>query len=96
MSDNLSILLSTLPKHVGLSIHHNEHKVVLREMPEYLEIHGWEGDASAEDCIKHDEIWEVSWYPRTPLSYVVVIAPTLPKALALATYHERGNNCRRD
>ena len=80
-----------LPTHKGeLSITHNQHKsnyVSVREhlgfsdhMPEDL---GISTDEYAALCAG-DELWEIQWYPDTPVGFYYVAAATLERALELA------------
>jgi hypothetical protein len=38
-------------------------------------------DEEYRECLKNDEIWEIQWYPTTPISFNYVCAPTLQEAL---------------
>ena len=75
-----------LPKHLTLSIEHNTHKNCYTPLKDYLfkdpmlrfdmmsidEVH---------ECLENDEIWEIQWYPHTPIGFHYVCGPTLQNCL---------------
>lgn len=77
------------PKHTcSLTLTHNQHKSYYETVEKYFE-NPWLKDIgiSPEDrqeMIAKDEIWELQWYPDTPVGFYCVVAPTLEKVLALA------------
>lgn len=74
------------PKHkAGLILSHNEHKNIYQSVQEYLD----SLDMSIEEerynaMIRADEIWELQWYPDTPVGFCRVVASTLEQVLKLA------------
>ena len=85
-------MIKQLPKHkVSLCITHNDHKSCYRTVKRELEKRsdlGSEPDFESEEekqrCIELDELWEVTWYPNTPIGSICVGASTLDKALSFA------------
>lgn len=82
-------LLSLLPAHeCGLSIEHNEHKVYYESIGEYLGRHEmaetWKDKEAWQRMMDTDEIWEMQWFPRTPVVSAHVCAPTLSELLEWA------------
>lgn len=92
---------SLLPKHeAGLSLQHNEHRSY------YDSIEKWEaaanhGDADPVDfgwvsveqrqkAIETDSVWELRWYPRTPVGFIRLIACDLDVLLDAAAKVEGG------
>jgi hypothetical protein len=71
--------LAALPKHVGLSISHNEHKLNYQPIEQYLDRADWITIPPGERqlIVENDEIWECHWYPNTPVGFVVVAAHSL-------------------
>lgn len=84
-----------LPKHdASLHITHNDHKSNYETVASYL---AWRqatprncGSQEEYDALKaSDEIWEIQWYPDTPIGSYVVFAATLERALELANDETR-------
>ena len=80
-----------LPKHVVLSIGHNDHLSIYQTAKEWIANEEmFENplqfkDAKARQrCIDTDEIWEIFWHPETPCGSHRAVAPTLEEALELA------------
>ena len=79
-----------LPAHeCALSITHNDHKNNYETVASMLEWRGVSPDqcgSQAEyDALRAgDEVWEVHWYPDTPVGFYAVYAATLERALELA------------
>lgn len=74
-----------LPKGISHTIFHNEHRCSCMSVEEYLQF--VEADISDEDraeCIHTGEVWELVWYPETPVGHYRVIGPTLEKVLVAA------------
>jgi len=80
-----------LPKHkCSLTIEHNANRDFyqtveqnLDEIPEDMHP-DFESKESKERCIKENEIWTIQWYPRTPISFDYLAAPTLEELLKYA------------
>lgn len=77
------------PKHISLSITHNEHNGYYETAEETLL--QWKAhdavDIQPEDeaeILRTGEIWRIQWYPNTPVGFHVVAAATLERALELA------------
>jgi hypothetical protein len=75
-----------LPRHVSLSIEHNDHKTIYQPVSEYLIDH--EEDASdfvSEDSMKRaietNELWSCHWYPDTPVGHCRIYAATLAELM---------------
>lgn len=76
-----------LPTAIHHSIQHNQHRVYYQEVADYLDEGGTSGDITPEDraeCIRTGEVWEIHWYPNTPIGFHRVAAPTLERAIARA------------
>lgn len=76
-----------LPKHIHLAISHNAHAMNYETVEQYLmdDDHiDFRSAESRQQCIDQNEIWEVQWYPSTPIGFYCVGAPTLGEALDLA------------
>lgn len=76
-----------LPDHkCGLFLTHNEHRNYYESAEKFIvdrELVFADEDAKAR-AIATDEIWELQWYPDTPIGSYTVAAPTLDEVLALA------------
>lgn len=84
---------AALPVHsVTLHIVHNQHRSYYQSARDYLLTpHGREADpgdfVDADDyerCLAGDELWEIQWYPNTPIGFVCVFGSTLARAMAAA------------
>lgn len=67
---------------MSLSIEHNQHKGYYRPIEEYLLEEPMErfkdlSDEEYKQCVSTDELWEIQWYPWTPISFHYVCGPTL-------------------
>ena len=74
-----------LPKHkCELSITHNEHKSYYLSVKEYLhegDDIDWQSLEHKQRAIETDEIWQMRWYPETPVGFYSACAPTLEELL---------------
>lgn len=82
------------PKHHQMYISHNEHRTNYESVEQYFS--GGYGKRNKEDilpedlkeCIKEDEIWEIQWYPKTPISFHHVAAASLERCLEIINSQE--------
>lgn len=81
------------PKHkYGLYLIHNKHKDYYQSSKDYIEQReqnkgyhlNWSSETSREKCIETNQIWELQWYPDTPIGSHEVIGPTFEEVLAKA------------
>ena len=74
------------PKHHQLFISHNQHHTNYESVRDYLDRdNGAEiSPEDREECIRLNEIWEIQWYPETPISFYCIGAPTLERCIELA------------
>ena len=75
------------PKHNSMYITHNQHKDYYMTVAEYFSRYPHTEDVTEDikqRCIAQNEIWEIQWYPNTPISFYYVIAPTFDEALKIA------------
>lgn len=75
-----------LPKHVALDLSHNPHALEYVSVRQYIERHedrgpDWVSDAEREAAIAANEMWEVRWYPDTPVGFVSYAAHDLQALL---------------
>lgn len=79
-----------LPKYkISLSITHNEHKIYYETIEDYINQNpdcpiNFESEEIKQECIKTDSLWEMRWYPETPISFYMIGAPTLEGLLDYA------------
>ena len=75
------------PHHMSLSIEHNQHKNYYEKLEDYLKNDGGlprSKHLTSEEykkCIETDELWEIQFYPISPISFHYIAAPTLYEAL---------------
>ena len=74
------------PDHKGeLTVTHNGHTVSYQTLRDYLIEHASLhelSDEEVQECIAADSVWEIQWYPDTPVSFFFVAASTFEKALS--------------
>lgn len=76
------------PQHeCGLYLTHNQHRDYHQTLSEYIQDHELEEDfenaKTMARAIETDELWELQWYPHTPVGFIRVVAPTLEEVLEL-------------
>ena len=74
------------PEHkCGLHITHNQHKDYYETVEQYFE-NPWMKDFEDEKkrCIEEDSIWELQWYPNTPIGSYKVVGTTFEEVLEKA------------
>lgn len=72
------------PENYSLYIRHNHHKQSYEKIEEYLNDHSTDADPIRNElteeeykrCLSNDEIWEIQLYPRSPVSFYLVCAPS--------------------
>jgi hypothetical protein len=76
------------PKHkCGLYLTHNQHRDYYDTIEEACSDSSgpnFKDEAARRRAISLDSIWELQWYPDTPISFYKVAAPTLREVLAFA------------
>lgn len=76
-----------LPPHkCECAIWHNPHTLNHESVSDYVARHDvrWPSDEAKQRSIATNELWELIWYPETPVGGHVIYAPTLHEALELA------------
>lgn len=79
-----------LPPHkISLHLNHNQHKAYYETVESYLVTDDgrldFRSDEERQACLDTNEIWELQWYPDTPVGFYAIAAPTLE---ALIEYSE--------
>ncbi|MCJ2015534.1 hypothetical protein [Methylobacterium sp. J-076] len=78
------------PKHdASLHLTHNQHKAYYETVLEAIETGtypetAWVSLAQREKALATVEVWELQWYPRTPVSFHRLLAADLDVLLATA------------
>ena len=69
------------PKHkASLSLTHNQHKAFYESLADYvmpIDEHEWVSLEERQRALETDEIWELCWYPETPVGSHLLCASTL-------------------
>ena len=82
--DAIELVAKCLPGHkASLTLSHNEHKAVYMTVSEYILNNdpNWQSDNDKQKAIDTNEIWELHWYPETPIGFIWLAAPTLEDLL---------------
>lgn len=71
---------------ISLHIEHNTHKVYYETLPEYIRTNNIEFDNKEEydKSIELDSLWEITWYPDTPIGSYSVYSYSLENCLKKA------------
>lgn len=89
---NANDLAALLPAHkCGLYLEHNAHRDVYQSAADLIaeqQYDGWKNQEAIQRAIATDEIWELQWYPETPVVFTRIFAPTLVELLAFAKEQE--------
>ncbi len=76
------------PRHLTLTLRHNEHKSNYQTVYGYLDHLGadadWVDQQQAVKAVETDEIWELQWYPDTPVGFCRKLAADLEVLLEWA------------
>lgn len=81
---------ASLPTHkASLHLTHNQHLAYYQTVEEYLTTFGdcqpsFPSEADRVECDASNELWELQWYPDTPIGSYSIAASTLPKLMAFA------------
>lgn len=75
------------PRHISLYVTHNQHKSYYETIQEYLKrdyicIQHMQIE-DIKNIIENDSIWEVQWYPHTPIGSYHVAAATLERCMEI-------------
>jgi hypothetical protein len=93
MNDSVDIVTAfarLLPQHVAtLHLKHNQHKNYYESAEEYLRDRNltdndFAAQGERERCIAQDSIWELQWYPSTPVGFNLIIAASLEALITAA------------
>ncbi len=84
--ENASVTVTDyLPVHrASLTIAHNDHKTVYAPIARYAEEiddEQWATPTSRQRCIQSDTIWELQWYPATPIGFYKIAGASLAEIL---------------
>jgi len=91
MNDEIiKIFLELLPKHkVCLELVHNQHRAYYLSVKDYISNRiSWKDDEAKNRSITSGELWELQWYPETPVGFHHLAAPTLQELLELAKEYD--------
>lgn len=81
---------ASLPGHkASLHLTHNQQRAYYQTVDEYLQTFGdcppsFQSDADRVECNDRNELWELQWYPETPIGSYSIAAPSLAKLMAFA------------
>lgn len=78
-----------LPPHKAtLHLDHNQHKAYYDLIEDYIqneeERFNFRSPEERQACIDTNEIWELQWYPDTPVGFCAIAAPTLEALIEYA------------
>lgn len=77
-----------MPEHkAGLFLAHDEHKLFYQDAAEWIDEQGsivWAAEGERERAIETDSVWDLQWYPDTPVGSYRVLGATLDAVLEVA------------
>ncbi|MGI9451959.1 MAG: hypothetical protein ACR2QH_15155 [Geminicoccaceae bacterium] len=84
--------MTTFPRNVSLSIEHNSHANNYQTAKEWLDdledSLDWRADWVSEEertkALQTGEIWELQWYPDTPVGFYHLLASSFEALMATA------------
>lgn len=82
------------PKHAaGLTLNHNEHKNVYETVQEFTEVEDpigeWISEEQKKKAYETQELWEIQWYPDSPVGFICLWACDLDELLKAAIGEEK-------
>ncbi len=93
--------MSPFPEHAGsLELTHNDFKSNYETAEEWIDhidklekdngvlAPDWESPEHKKRAIDTNEIWELHWYPRTPIGFHYIAAPTFDELVKFAKTYE--------
>lgn len=86
----------TWPRHHGMIIEHNPHKMNYQTVAEWSANGSdggsaqWISDEQRKIAVETDSIWTMQWYPNTPISFRFIAAATFEELIEYASHAERG------
>lgn len=73
------------PEHkCGLYLSHNAHRDVYEIVQDYYEPDDFISPTDRQKCIDTDDVWELQWYPDTPIGFHRVLGSSLELVMAEA------------
>ena len=73
------------PEHkCGLYLSHNPHRDVYEIVQDYYEPDDFISSTDRQKCIDTDDVWELQWYPDTPIGFHRVLGSSLELVMAEA------------
>lgn len=78
-----------LPRHISLTIEHNDHRTNFESVEIYLLTRGdhgpdFESEEAKQRSIETNDLWTIQWFPDTPNGSIYLAAPTLDELLVFA------------
>jgi len=83
----IEVFEKLLPEHkASLDIVHNQHLGYYQSAAEYVDEDRltWKNTEAKDRAIATNTVWELQWYPETPVGFLCVAAPTLLELIELA------------
>lgn len=76
------------PKHHSLFLIHNEHKNYYETVEQYVDYRDnedfWVNDHQKQKSLETQELWELQWYPKTPVGFYKLMGADLDVVLQAA------------
>ena len=70
--------MNWLPEHkCGLYLTHNQHRDVYETVQEFYEPEYFVSEEEWTKAVLEDSVWELQWYPDTPIGFHRIAASTL-------------------
>lgn len=98
MNEKLNNIEEMFPKHeASLHITHNQHKAYYNKIEEHIKDRKirddeWATPTSKQRAIQNDSLWELQWYPNTPVGFNLLFGATLEEILQSFSKETTNNN----
>jgi hypothetical protein len=83
MRSAVDAVMAVLPRHeASMTIEHNAHRATYETVEDYAEFREWDDGnwvsvAERDRSFATQELWEIQWYPNTPIGFSVRAASSL-------------------
>lgn len=75
-------VLDWLPPHkCGLYLEHNPHRDVYESVIDQYDADSFPTPEDLQQAVDTGEVWQLQWYPETPIGFHVIAAPTLERLI---------------
>lgn len=83
-------MIDKFPSHkASLLLSHNDHRNYYETVSDFYELDHFETEEDFKKCIENDDVWQLTWYPSTPIGSYSICGSSLERVLERAKEIER-------